>query len=322
MGLINSDIPELEGTDTETALSNLDELERELEPLLERRLAHIAELADSIVSDGEDEDIIKSIILSVRYDPEMTSDRISEINARDIKALCCGLSLAERLILLRQICSRLYSSKNPYFKNYFSAYSVSASLAPGKIAYLKNSYNDAAYLAFSHHLHSPTSYYAQSVTEVCEAVLDGTCEYCILPLQTASDGKLLSFYRLILKYGLKINLVYDMPGRTNKDHTVYALLSRSVLTDNVTRLKTKDKRFDFMVSSFDGVSIAEIMMAAQLCSLELCSVDTMPLQIADGQIKEYFCLSYRTGSADINTFLSHLSIDCPDFIPIGMYSKI
>ena len=45
MGLIYSDIPELQGSNTEITLSNLSYLEESLEVLIEKRLAHLAELA-------------------------------------------------------------------------------------------------------------------------------------------------------------------------------------------------------------------------------------------------------------------------------------
>ena len=115
MGLINSNVPELEGTDTETSLANLDRLEGELELVLERRIAHITELADAIMSDGEDEDIIKSIILSVKFDPEYDNERFAPENAGELRSLYSTISLAERLIIFRRITSRLYSNKKAIY---------------------------------------------------------------------------------------------------------------------------------------------------------------------------------------------------------------
>ena len=63
MGLIYSDIPELEGSNTEIALSNLSALEVSFEELIEKRLAHLSELADAILMDGGDPDVVKSIFL-------------------------------------------------------------------------------------------------------------------------------------------------------------------------------------------------------------------------------------------------------------------
>ena len=59
MGLIFTDIPELEGSRTEIVLANLSELEEKFEALVEQRLSHLCELSDAVIRDGEDFDIIK-----------------------------------------------------------------------------------------------------------------------------------------------------------------------------------------------------------------------------------------------------------------------
>ena len=63
MGLIYSNIPELEGSNTEIVLSNLSGLESDIETIIEKRLAHLSELAGAILRDGDDPDIIKSILI-------------------------------------------------------------------------------------------------------------------------------------------------------------------------------------------------------------------------------------------------------------------
>ena len=324
MGLINSDIPELEGTDTETALANLDELERELKHLLERRLSHITELSNAIISDGgDDEDVIKSIILSVRYDSEAVLDDVADDNEGEIKDIYLSLSMSERLMILKQVYSRIYSSKKQLFKHHFENYRTHTKSAEGIIAYLKNSYNDMAYLAFSEALQAPRSYYAKSVSDVCECVKDGRCEFCILPIETSGEGKLLSFYRMIIKTGLKINGVYDLTGKTGTESTKYALLSLNVLPQSVSaKGRSKEKFFDFLIDDKDGVSLSEITTAAQICSLEIQSIDTMSCEDSNGVMKKRFCLSFKVNRGDLNTFLTYLSVDCPDYIPLGIYTRI
>lgn len=323
MGLINSDIPELEGTDTETCLTNLVELEQELNNLLERRLSHITELSNAIVSDGGDEDVIKSIILSVRYDAESEIDGIARENTNDIRNLYLGLSLSERLMLFRQVFSRLYSSKKQYYKQYFEISQLQSKNTEGRIAYLKNSYNDLAYLALSDAIDFPKSFYANSVNEVCECVRDGRCEFCILPIETTNEGKLLSFYRTIIKNGLKINYVYDLEGKSNGENTRYALISANVLpSSQALNSRSKEKFFDFLIDDNDSVSISEITMAAQICLLEFQRIDTMLCEDSSGVMKKRFCLSFKVNRGDFNTFLSYLAVDCPGFIPIGLYTRI
>lgn len=323
MGLINSDIPELEGTNTETALANLDELERELKHLLERRLSHITELSNAIISDGGDEDVIKSIILSVRYDEESDIDGVAQENVDEIKNLYLGLSLSERLVIFRQVFSRLYSSKKPYYKQCFESSLLHSKDCDGRIAYLKNSYNDVVYLEFSDAIAFPRSYYANNVSEVCECVVDGRCEFCILPIETSNEGKLLSFYRTIIKNGLKINCVYDLEGKVNGETTRYALLGIDVLPSlQILKTRSKEKYFDLLIEDKDSVSVSEITMAADICSLELQRIDTMVCEDTHGVMKKRFCLSFKINRGDLNTFLSYLAVDCPDYIPLGIYTRI
>ena len=323
MGLINSDIPELEGTSTEISLSNLDEIESELERLLERRIAHICELSDAIVSDGEDEDIIKSIILSIRYDSENASLHVLPENLDEVKSLYAGISLAERLMIFRRVFSRLYTSKKPFFKSYLDLFAKSRKAYDGRIAYVNNAYNDAAYLAFADCIVGATAHYENGISKICDCVRDGRSEFCILPIETSGDGKLLSFYRTILQHGLKINLVYDMQNKVDGEYTRYALLSMSVLpSTSVHRSRNKERYFDFLVSSSDGVSISEIAMAAQLCSLEICSIDTMTVKLDSDKPQKCFFISLKVNRGDINTFLSYLAVDCPGFISLGLYTRI
>jgi len=185
---------------------------------------------------------------------------------------------------------------------------------------LKNSFNDSAYLAFSDFLASPTAHYADSVTEVCSCVLDGRCEYCILPIETSNDGKLLSFLRAIIKFGLKINLVFDLKSKDSDNLTRYALLSlKSISAVPTSRIRNKERFFDFIIPDTDNMSVSEVIMSAQLCSLEPERIDTITLN-SDSQ--RFFCMSFKTNHADIGTFVSYLAIDCPDFIPLGLYARI
>ena len=97
MGLIYSNIPELEGSNTEIVLSNLSELESDIEKIIEKRLAHLAELADAILRDGDDPDIIKSILLSIKSEGKADSGNVIESNRPAADAVFSRMSLVERL---------------------------------------------------------------------------------------------------------------------------------------------------------------------------------------------------------------------------------
>ena len=93
MGLIYTDIPELEGSKTEISLLNLSELEERFEGLIEQRLSHLCELSESVISDGEEFDIITSIMLSMKSEDGAEGSGVIDENKRDADAVYSSLSL-------------------------------------------------------------------------------------------------------------------------------------------------------------------------------------------------------------------------------------
>lgn len=322
MGLIYSDIPELEGSNTEISLTNLSELEAELEELIEKRLAHLAELSDAILSDGGDPDLIKSIFLSIRSDGNADSGNVIEENRPFADAMFSRLSLVERLVIFKETFGKISAEKRNLFKYYWQTENVDvAQEAADRIAYLKNSYNDMAYLQLSSLLASPRAAYFGSVTDVCESVYNGECEYCILPVETAEDGKLRSFYELILKYNFNICAVYDL--HSNSGYTRYALLSKKfVLQNDGIRRWARKRYLEFVIMNGDSVSLIDLLSAAELCGLKLRRIDTLNLRIDKNTNGSYTCPVFRVDEGDIQTFLAFLAIDISGIIPIGLYIQI
>jgi hypothetical protein len=210
--------------------------------------------------------------------------------------------------------------KNPV--EYFDQISSNVSdEAAERISYLKNSYNDIAYMQFASLLESPRAAYYGSVTDVCESVYNGISEYCILPVETSSDGKLLSFYEAILKYNFKIIAVYDLQGETG--YTRYALLGKD-LSKKYLGVKSKPRNhyFEFAMTGNDALSLEDLLCAADFCSLKLRRIDTLSINKERNSENAYICPVFRVDGSDMQTFLSFLAIDCPDFVPIGLYIQI
>ncbi len=306
MGLIFTNIPELEGSDTEVVLSNLSELEREFEELVEKRFAHISELACAVIADGEDFDIIKSILLSTLSDGVSEDGHIIDENRRSAALVYSKMSLCERLILYRHICKNYHSKykKNIYEKNF--------SVRPdgGRIAYVKNSYNDEAYLKLSVAVSDPKAIYFDGAAAVCEALAEGECEYCILP--TESDGiKLASFYDFIKKYALVRVCEYDLA--TDGGYTRYSLLRCGEIDFGVQRMHKGRMYAEICVPAEEAVSVSDIMVCGEFCMMGIQRIDTI-----DGNI----FISFRADRCDINTFMMYLEIECPSAKIMGIYKNI
>ncbi len=315
MGLIFSDIPELEGTNTEVTLANLSLLESELGELLERRIAHLCELARSIICDGGDIDLIKSIIVSVRSDGSVSDSGVCDENISELSSLFSGISLVERLIIFKRVFDDIpnekydFSSKEEYL----------SSEASGRIAYIKNWYNDTSFEYFSTVMLDAKAYYCETVEDVCDSVASNKCEFCILPIETSKDGKLISFYCALIKSDLKINAEYDLQNSDGRGYTRYALIGKNIIRGN--RLLNKDniRYLEIAYRDTDNISPVELLTAAKFFGLQVESYDTIFLNVDDE--KKSPCIEFRATNADIKTFITYLSVDCPDHLIIGIYHR-
>lgn len=320
MGLIYSNIPELEGSNTEIVLTNLSHTERELESLIERRVANISELAEAILHDGGDPDIIKSIILSIKSDGRADSGNVLDQNRQVADAVFSRYSLVERLTVFKELFVMLGADEPENVSDNHEVLEISNE-ASERIAYMKNSYNDIVYMQFSALLTSPRAAYYGSASEVCESVYNGECEYCILPIETSGDGKLLSFYELILKYNCKINAVYDL--QREGGYTRYALLSKKHSMIGTAQLsKIRNKYIEFIISGNESPALDEIMCAASFCSMKLRRIDTLNISNQKSASFSGICPIFRIDGSDLKTFLTYLSIDCPDINILGIYTQI
>ena len=316
MSLIYSNIPELEGTDTEITLANLSELETELEKLFEKRIAHLCELARAIVKDGVESDLIKSIILSIRSDGEIDSDSVSSINTEEIGELFSKISLLERLIVFKEVFGEMPINL------YESSESIALPFpeANDRIAYVKNSYNDIVFGEFSDIIKDAKASYFDNTVDVCESVLLGKCQYCILPIETMRDGKLISFYKAIINYNMKICAEYDLINPDGVGYTRYALLGTTLGQNNKLK-KTKNNCKYLEITYLDeNVSFGEILVAAEYFGLKLESVDT--LFINEISEKKRFCAVFSAIGADIDALMTYLTVDYPDVSIVGLYQRI
>ena len=322
MGLLYSNIPELEGSDTSVVLNNLVDSEYALEVLIEKRIANLCELSEAIISDGGDADIVKSIVLSIRSESGADSGNVIDQNRQIADAIFSKFSLVERLTLFKEIFEKIDIEGMDMSKHLPLEESITVSdEASERIAYLKNSYNDIAYMQFSSLLNSPRAAYFGSISDVCESVYNGECEYCILPVETSGDGKLLSFYELLIKYNYKINAVYDLHGESG--YTRYALISKKYgFGANTLRPKNKSRYFEFVLTENDSLSLADILSAAEFCSMKLKRIDTLNTTQDKNSIGVKICPVFRVDGADLQTFLAYLNIDCPDVEFLGLYTQI
>ena len=197
--------------------------------------------------------------------------------------------------------------------------------AVGKVAYMKNHYADSAYLMFSKSLSSPRAYYLPSLQAVCEEVYSGSCEYCILPIETDTDGKLMTFYSNIDKYELKIHSVCTVHYSDNQSFTKFALLKKSVTGAgifNASQAYLSKRTLEVKISqtSHSDSPLYNILKAADACSLKLQRIDSLPLSYNKELLGYYVVFSIN--QADFKTFLIYLALEYPQSYVVGLYSSV
>ena len=184
----------------------------------------------------------------------------------------------------------------------------------GRISYVRNKKNDAAFLAFSERVRSAKAYYCSSFSEACETVFNNVCEFCILPVENDTDGKLYSFYAMIDRYELIISDVVYISGDDGADRTGFALVSRGGC---IPKGGGAEYRMEFSIVCEETVFPESIAYAARLLGGTVRAVGTQPaLYDATGN-KYYFFVDIDADGVIPMAF--YISAEYPRYTPLGLY---
>ena len=192
----------------------------------------------------------------------------------------------------------------------------------GRIAYMKNNYTESAFLKLSKIISNARSAYFSSFDDVCDEVYSGGCEFCILPIESSSEGRLNSFYSMIDRFELKIAATCVVEHHDSQRFTRFALLKKSLYEIPKLRSSSKEQIFEFKFSARIGdiSPVSDILSAARHCLLKLIRIDSLPLPYNDEMISYYVSLNVSGG--DLMTFLTYLTLEFPQCEPLGVYFLI
>jgi hypothetical protein len=187
-----------------------------------------------------------------------------------------------------------------------------------RIAYLKNNFSDEAFRKFSHVFPDAPASYCDDFQSVCEEVSLGHAKYGILPWENARDGRLKTFEALAWRYDLKLILLCEVP--MGEDITQFALLGRRVQSIDCGRQKERSffsLRIRFAATPpWHAPSLSLLLSASSYFGSQLKSIASSRTDQAE------YDLTFSTDSADIAAFLCYLTLEFPQFIPIGLYSLL
>ncbi len=150
-----------------------------------------------------------------------------------------------------------------------------------RIAYLRNTFSDRAFKAFAKKFDKVSAVYFPGSREVLEEVYYNRASHAIIPILNSSDGMLLSFYKLFLKYDLRIVSSYDTE-MNDESLTRYALLTKGITSDTVRELSHSEHRkfLDIFAVFPENETLGGFISACEYLGASAVTVNSIPLEYA------------------------------------------
>ena len=299
-------------------LSNLDETADRQALLFEQELAHIAEFArEWMQSRPQDEELLSSLS-DIGIDASKLHPDEHPAHCKKLLEMLESIHTIEKNYLLsHEIGQSLTNDPCELINMLFLDAENRAEQRSPHIHYQKNSFTDAAYLQFAKLFETPRASYTHSYQSACEDVFNNLYEYCILPIENTTEGRLAAFLKMIDRYALKLIATCDIPISDGSRATRFALLGKQILHKKVS---DKGIRYFFEIScqAEPASSPSEWLTAASLCELQVINLHTIPSEASDGG-SIYHAVFEVTEQSALTTFLIYLAIQIPQFIPVGLY---
>lgn len=299
-------------------LSNLRETSERHACLFEQELAHLAELAEELIEGQIDETELLSAIPDFHL-PTCLPNEQSHLptNQKALNRLEEIHSIEQRVLLCDEMRKLLQKDPSRASMDFFLDPEKAESQSQQRIIYQKSSFSDTAFLQFASLYNAPRAMYAHSFQVACENVFNGICEFCILPIENNSEGKLIGFIKLIDQYSLKIAATCDVIGNDGTRATRFALLCKEIQQP----LQKKNLFLEIAFPNNPKHTVTELLLAAQLCGLSLSRIDSVPSIDANEKNTLYHTV-FSIDNATLPTFLLYLTMEIPQYSIVGIYHHI
>ncbi len=297
--------------DIKVCLDNISRLDGKQASLFASRNALIRELAFSICDGNPSPEKLRQNYASAFNAAESAYDTAQRYFG--------GAATVDRANVCAAI-AELMDKSNPFLRAVLGQGESCPKKALGKISYVKNNYTDSAYLVFAKQVHEPKVSYSDSFETICEDVFNGESEFCILPVETSSEGRLFAFYSLIDRYDLKTCSVCSVDRDGGAAFTKFALLRRSFSDSNINNIiKNNGARLELRISppTSPDDSINSILVAADACGMPLLRVDSLPLPYGDSLLSHYAVFEVKQDA--ICGFLTFVALEFPQCYVSGLY---
>lgn len=268
--------------------------------------------ADAKISSAE----IDLLIFAFLDDIKLSGQSLWDIKAtvsQKLELLRHSLSEADTSIDLTkiQVSMSKYISQN--CTSYFEEEEIiKKNLNFVKIAYwYTNRYAQEAALAFSELFNRAEEICAESFSAVCEEISDDIT-LGVIPIANSSDGKLMSFYRLLDKFDLKISAACNVENPNGNGFSRFALVGKKIIDIG----SYSDKVIEFAV----GADFFSTVRAIELIGGMVKEITSIPSHHSPNECLNYFTVSVKKESIHELWWFLYLFGGEIEFI--GIYSEI
>ena len=271
--------------------------------------------ADAVISSAERNLFISELILEQCDFRKTLSDIKNDIVSKYVrlqerrKGADAEISLAESISEKLYICRELL--KKTKYAPSTHAQTMKNSDETRIAFWYSNPYAKEAYSRFSKLFAYCEEFPVDSFNAVCESV-DENVTFGIIPITNSNDGRLMSFYRMIDKFDLKISAVCKIEAPDGNSFTKYALVSRKTVDFDSKNIKC----IEFSTNK----NISEI-----ICFLELlnCKIgDISSISSLYGENEYYSFVSAFVEKNKIKEFMLYTYLFVGDIDFIGIYTEI
>lgn len=281
-------------------LNAKEEIKDKRVALSEKTLSYISELAEILIDEaGDDEIFFKDRAFISRYQALFEHRReknVAIFNENDVKTIENQLNETEKALLSLHLADILGIKGIEGSGTFFDDPPKSSGET---VCCVKSRGADDAYISFASEMTDPRVSYVHDLNEVAQSVCYGKTAYGIIPIANVRP--------LSLKYGLKISKRLKVKNQDGT-HTAFALVKKELdIPQNAD-----NAYFEFAVKTGDPI---EILLASDVCSMKTVS-------ISYSEENETLYAILKISEEGFCGFLTYLSLNHSDFVPVGIYKEI
>lgn len=240
--------------------------------------------------------------------PELYSRFSTELSENNL------LSPTDRASFFAALTHSVTQQKKMIADGSFRENESTKSGAHGRIALVRNRYNEEAFSLFEPFVQGAKAEFLSSFSDACEEVFDNLCEFCILPIENTESGRLFGFYSMLDRYELKICATCTVEHDDSPDTVRYALVGKH-LPRRIP--KNTEWNLECCVSAQAEEFPYDIFRVAPIFDATPIKIDSLPILYDDGAHRIYF--TFRLPRTMAYAFDFYLLSEHPRYTAIGLY---